>query len=46
VTPRADVPLTLFGFTVLYLLLGVALVVLLRGLARHRTTSAEDGHAR
>ena len=37
VTPRADVPLTLFGFTVLYLALGIALVVLLRGLARsHR----------
>jgi cytochrome d ubiquinol oxidase subunit I len=46
VTPRADVPLTLFGFTLLYLLLGVALVALLRGLARHRHTIAEDGHAR
>jgi cytochrome d ubiquinol oxidase subunit I len=37
VTPRADVPATLFGFTVLYLLLGMALAALLRGLARHRT---------
>jgi cytochrome bd-type quinol oxidase subunit 1 len=46
VTPRADVPFTLFGFAVLYLLLGVALVALLRGLARHRHTTADDGHAR
>ena len=36
VTPRTDVPVTFFGFSVLYLLLGTALVVLLRGLARHR----------
>lgn len=41
VTPRTDVPLTLFGFTVLYLLLGIALTMLLRGLARsHRTATA------
>jgi cytochrome bd-type quinol oxidase subunit 1 len=33
VTPRGDVPVTLFGFSVLYLLLGIALVALLRGLA-------------
>jgi cytochrome d ubiquinol oxidase subunit I len=46
VTPRGDVPVTLFGFTVLYLLLGIALVALLRGLARHRkTTDAESAHA-
>jgi cytochrome d ubiquinol oxidase subunit I len=46
VTPRGDVPVTLFGFTVLYLLLGMALVALLRGLARHRkTTDAEIPHA-
>jgi cytochrome bd ubiquinol oxidase subunit I len=42
VTPRTDVPLTLFGFSVLYLILSVALVVLLRGLARHR--HPEDAH--
>jgi hypothetical protein len=29
------VPVTLFGFSVLYLALGIALVLLLRGLARH-----------
>ncbi|CAN5820777.1 hypothetical protein BH23GEM9_BH23GEM9_24230 [soil metagenome] len=34
VTPRTDVPVTLFGFSVLYLVLGIALVMLLRGLAR------------
>jgi cytochrome bd ubiquinol oxidase subunit I len=33
VTPRGDVPITLFGFSVLYLGLGIALVLLLRGLA-------------
>jgi cytochrome bd ubiquinol oxidase subunit I len=38
VTPRPDVPATLFGFTVLYLLLGMALVALLRGIAHHRTS--------
>jgi cytochrome bd ubiquinol oxidase subunit I len=37
VTPHGDVPATLFGFTVLYLILGIALVALLRGLARHRS---------
>lgn len=36
VTPVDGVPITLFGFSVLYLMLGTALVVLLRGLARHR----------
>jgi cytochrome d ubiquinol oxidase subunit I len=41
VTPRTDVPLTLFGFTVLYLLLGVALIMLLRGLARSHRTAME-----
>jgi cytochrome bd ubiquinol oxidase subunit I len=33
VTPAAGVPVTLFGFTLLYLVLGTALVVLLRALA-------------
>jgi cytochrome bd ubiquinol oxidase subunit I len=33
VTPAGGVPITLFGFTVLYLALGTALVVLLRALA-------------
>jgi cytochrome bd-type quinol oxidase subunit 1 len=36
VTPRGDVPATLFGFTVLYLVLGTALVAAAAGLARHR----------
>jgi cytochrome bd ubiquinol oxidase subunit I len=49
VTPRSGVPATLFGFTVLYLVLGIALVVLLRGLARHRIrtghTIEETSHA-
>jgi cytochrome bd ubiquinol oxidase subunit I len=36
VTPRPDVPITFFGFAALYLALGGALVVLLRGLARTR----------
>jgi cytochrome d ubiquinol oxidase subunit I len=45
VTPRADVPLTLFGFTVLYLLLGAALVALLRGLAHHRRAAAGQREA-
>jgi cytochrome bd ubiquinol oxidase subunit I len=35
VTPRPEVPTSLFGFSVLYLILGIALVMLLRGLARH-----------
>jgi cytochrome bd ubiquinol oxidase subunit I len=35
VTPQQGVPVTLFGFSVLYLALGIALVLLLRGLARH-----------
>lgn len=34
VTPVGGVPITFFGFTVLYLALGLALVLLLRGLAR------------
>src|SRR5687768_7050387 len=34
VTPRPDVAITFFGFTVLYLVLGCALIVLLRGLAQ------------
>lgn len=42
VTPRADVPVTLFGFTVLYLLLSVALVSLLRALAHHRPATPPD----
>jgi cytochrome bd ubiquinol oxidase subunit I len=41
VTPRGDVPATLFGFTVLYLVLGTALVLLLRGLARQRRAAAD-----
>ena len=36
VTPVGDVPFTLLGFAVLYLVLGAALDALLRGLARHR----------
>ena len=36
VTPVEGVPATLFAFSVLYLILATALVVLLRGLARHR----------
>ena len=36
VTPVDGVPFTLFGFSVLYLILGTALVVLLRTLAGHR----------
>ncbi|HUG40377.1 MAG TPA: cytochrome ubiquinol oxidase subunit I [Longimicrobiales bacterium] len=45
VTPVSGVPLTLFGFAVLYLVLGTALVILLRGLARHRrgVTPEPDG---
>jgi cytochrome d ubiquinol oxidase subunit I len=33
VTPVAEVPLTLFGFALLYTALGTALALLLRGLA-------------
>ncbi|HSJ09134.1 MAG TPA: cytochrome ubiquinol oxidase subunit I, partial [Longimicrobiales bacterium] len=44
VTPQADVPATLFGFTVLYIILGIALVALLRGLARHRHEDTEATH--
>ncbi|MBW3554628.1 MAG: cytochrome ubiquinol oxidase subunit I [Gemmatimonadetes bacterium] len=36
VTPVDGVPMTFFAFSVLYLILGTALVVLLRSLARHR----------
>lgn len=44
-TPRTDVPATLFGFTVLYLLLSVALIGLLRALAHHRrATPPESTH--
>jgi cytochrome d ubiquinol oxidase subunit I len=47
VTPRTDVPITLFGFTALYLLLAAALVALLRGIAAHRrdTTGEEEYRA-
>ena len=41
VTPRTDVPLTLFGFTVLYLALAIALIVLLRGLAHSHRAALE-----
>jgi cytochrome d ubiquinol oxidase subunit I len=45
VTPRPDVPFTFFGFAVLYLALGVALSVLLRGLAqRNRAAAGEVVH--
>lgn len=44
VTPVGDVPLTLFGFSVLYLLLAVALVFLLRGLAHHRHAHVAGAH--
>jgi cytochrome d ubiquinol oxidase subunit I len=45
VTPVAEVPLTLLGFSLLYAALGVALVFLLRGLVTHGTTvSREDAH--
>jgi cytochrome bd ubiquinol oxidase subunit I len=43
VTPRPDVSFTFFGFTVLYLALGVTLSALLRGLARHRHAPAGEG---
>jgi cytochrome bd ubiquinol oxidase subunit I len=50
VTSRPEVPASLFGFSVLYLALGVALVLLLRGLARNydqRTNElGEAAHAR
>jgi cytochrome bd ubiquinol oxidase subunit I len=42
VTPRADVPITLFGFSVLYLVLGTALVLLLRGLAARNYADASE----
>jgi cytochrome bd ubiquinol oxidase subunit I len=42
VTPRADVPITLFGFSVLYLALGTALVLLLRGLAARNYADASE----
>jgi cytochrome d ubiquinol oxidase subunit I len=35
VTPVSEVPITLFGFTLLYAALGSALALLLRGLATH-----------
>ena len=40
VTPVDGVGITLFGFSVLYLLLGIALIVLLRALAVHNTGRA------
>ena len=36
VTPLAEVPVTFWGFSLLYLVLGIALVALLRGLAERR----------
>jgi cytochrome bd ubiquinol oxidase subunit I len=42
VTPRTDVPYTLFGFSVLYLFLGTALVLLLRGLAHRNYPRASE----
>lgn len=45
VTPIDGVPATLFGFTLLYLALGTALIVLLRGLATG-SPPAEVPHAR
>jgi cytochrome d ubiquinol oxidase subunit I len=42
VTPRSDVAITFFGFTVLYLVLGCALIVLLRGLAQRNRAAAGD----
>jgi cytochrome bd ubiquinol oxidase subunit I len=42
VTPVGGVPITFFGFTVLYLALGAALVLLLRGLARHRYADTNE----
>jgi cytochrome bd ubiquinol oxidase subunit I len=41
VTSRPEVPTSLFGFSVLYLFLGVALVLLLRGLAQHYPAVSE-----
>jgi cytochrome d ubiquinol oxidase subunit I len=45
VTPVAQVPLTFVGFTVLYVLLGAALVVLLRRLATGGDDQAAAGEA-
>ncbi len=45
VTPAAQVPLTFAGFTVLYIVLGAALVVLLRRLATGAHESREDAGA-
>jgi cytochrome bd ubiquinol oxidase subunit I len=42
VTPQAGVPATLFGFTLLYLFLGIALVALLRGLTRFSGPTATE----
>jgi cytochrome d ubiquinol oxidase subunit I len=42
VTPRDDVAYTFFGFTIVYLALGIALIALLRGLARQRRRLAAD----
>jgi cytochrome d ubiquinol oxidase subunit I len=40
VTTVHGVPITFFGFSLLYLLLGIALAVLLRALATHNTARA------
>ena len=42
VTPAEGVPMTLFGFSVLYLVLGTALVLLLRQLAHHRRAAPDE----
>ncbi|HEX9108728.1 MAG TPA: cytochrome ubiquinol oxidase subunit I [Longimicrobiales bacterium] len=44
-TPVKGVPITLFGFAVLYLVLGVALAVLLRRLATGNAATAVTGNA-
>jgi cytochrome bd ubiquinol oxidase subunit I len=46
VTPVGGVPATLFGFSLLYLVLGVALAALLRGLATGAPAGAAAGDAR
>jgi cytochrome d ubiquinol oxidase subunit I len=45
VTPVAEVPLTFFAFTALYVLLGVVLTVVLRRMATGRPAGAEVAHA-
>jgi len=46
VTPVGGVPATLFGFSLLYLLLGIALAALLRGLATGAPAEVAAGDAR